>query len=280
MKRRPTVISVANHKGGVLKTTLTANLGAALARDGYRVLLVDLDAQQNLTTSFVDLPEEEAAGELTLAGAILEGESLDHLVLSTNAKNLDLIPAGEDFAGLEISLVQKMARETLLRRAIANSVKVRAYDFVLIDNQPAISLVVVNALVASDFFLVPCSAEYLPMRGLDLLGRTIGQVQQIAPHLTFLGVVLTHYARNERVCRNTEAVLKAQLEESVFDTKIRVNTKGKSAPSVQKTIFQFENSTSGKGTQDFTALGAEVLRRIEGIETARSGGARKAVGNG
>src|SRR6185503_1646948 len=155
-----------------LKTTMTANLGAALARAGKRVLLLDLDAQQNLTQSLVG-PVELVDGVPTLFDALVDQTGLDHLIRKTPEKDLDLVPCAEDFAAADLNLVSAVAREHALRTCIEQTRALATHDFVLMDCPPSISLVVVNALAASDWFLVPCSAEYLPMVGLTLLGTSI-----------------------------------------------------------------------------------------------------------
>ena len=260
-----TIISVVNHKGGCLKTTVTANLGAALARAGKKVLLVDLDAQQNLTQSLIG-PVEYQEGHPTLYDALVDETGLDHLIVNTGTPGLDIIPCTEDFAGADISLVSAVGRESILKSCFGLTERLSQYDLVLLDNPPSISLVVMNALVASDYFFVPCSAEYLPMVGLTLLGNSIGRMQKVAPDLKPLGVVLTMYSRNERICRIVESTLQKQLTTQLFKTKIRVNTKAKSAPSVRKTIFEYEDSPQGRGTEDFTALAAEFIEKLDALQ--------------
>jgi chromosome partitioning protein len=250
-----------NHKGGCLKTTVTANLGAALAREGRRVLLIDLDAQQNLTQSLIG-PVEFEEGKRTLYDALVDETGLDNLITPTPTKGLDIIPCTEDFAGADISLVSAVGREAILKECFMKTERLAEYEVVLLDNPPSISLVVMNSLVASDYFFVPCSAEYLPMVGLTLLGNSIGKMQKVAPNLKPLGVVLTMYSRNERICRQVETMLSKELGAMLLKTKIRVNTKAKSAPSVRKTIFDYENASNGRGTEDFTALAAEFMARL------------------
>jgi chromosome partitioning protein len=236
------------------------NLGAALARAGKRVLLIDLDAQQNLTISLVG-PQEGKEGE-TLYDCICDELGLDHLILETPTAGLDIVPCTEEFAGADLTLVSAVGRESMLKSCLKKTKRLREYDFVLMDNSPSISLVVMNSLVASDYFLVPCSAEYLPMLGLSLLGGSIGRMAKIAPDLQSLGVVLTMYSRNERICRTVESTLRKELGETVFESKVRVNTKAKSAPSVRQTIFDYERAKTGRGTEDFTALASEFLDRL------------------
>jgi len=258
---KPAIVSIVNHKGGCLKTTVTANLGAALARAGKRVLVLDLDAQQNLTQSLVG-PVELTSGVPTLFDALVDESALDHLITKTPQQNLDLVPCAEDFVGADLSLVSAVGREHILRTCLERTGSLDRYDFVLADCPPSISLVVVNALAASHWFLVPCSAEFLPMVGLTLLGNSIRRIQKIAPDLRLLGVVLTRFAKNERVCRHVENLLRRELGKNLFEAIIRVNTKAKSAPGVQRTIFEYEADQCGRGTVDFTLLAEEFLRRL------------------
>lgn len=271
---RPPIVSIVNHKGGCLKTTVTANLGAALSRQDKRVLLIDVDPQQNLTHSLIGTMDDDNDvqdadnDEPTLFDALIDKAPLDDLITQTDEPGIDLVPCAEDFAGADLSLVSAVARETVLKSCLEKTQRLAEYDYVLIDNPPAISLVVVNSLAASDYFLVPCSAEYLPMVGLTLLGESIGKLDEVAPSLRPLGVVITLFSRNERVCRQTENILRRKLGDMVFETKIRVNTKAKSAPSVRKTIFEYERSVKGRGTEDFTQLGHEFLSRIAAFREA------------
>jgi chromosome partitioning protein len=265
--KRPTIVSIVTHKGGVLKTTITANLGAALARAGKRVLVIDLDPQQNLTQSLIP-PVVLGEAVRTLYEAFFEESGLDHLITETSERNLDIVPCAEDFASAELDLVSVVGREYALRTCLGHTRALSGYDFVLIDTPPSISVVVGNALVASDWFLVPCSAEYLPMVGLALLGASVAKLQKVAPNPQILGVVITLYAKSERICHQVERLLQRDVGEKLFETKIRVNTKAKSAPAVRKTIFQYEASEKGRGTVDFTALAHEFLARLEAAEVA------------
>lgn len=267
---KPIIISIVNHKGGVLKTTTTANLGAGLARLGKRVLVCDLDPQQNLTASLIGLsPYDENAR--TLFDAFMDEEGFDGLIRETTTKGLHILPSAEDFFSAELSLAPKEAREFVLRTCFERTKALANYDHVLIDNSPSVSLVTVNSLVASNYFLVPVSAEYLPLTGLIMLGNSIGRIQQkLAPNLASLGVVLTLYHRSENICREVERKLQSELGDMLCKSRIRVNTKAKTAPSVQKTIFQFEDNETGRGSDDYLKLAKEVLSRIEqGAEESR-----------
>lgn len=265
--KKPIIVSIVNHKGGVLKTTTAVNLGAGLVRLGKRVLVCDLDPQQNLTASLIGLsPFDENAR--SLFDALMDEEGFDGLVRPTTTKGLDILPSSEDFFAAELSLAPKEAREFCLRTTFAKTRCLSDYDFVLIDNSPSVSLITVNSLVASDCFLVPVSAEYLPHTGLIMLGNSIGRIQQkLAPNLKSLGVVLTLYHRSENICRDVERKLQSELGGMLFKTRIRVNTKAKTAPSVQKTIFQFEDDEAGRGSDDYHRLAEEVVLRVEQSQT-------------
>jgi chromosome partitioning protein len=258
---RPVIISVVNHKGGVFKTTVTTNLGAALARAGRRVLVIDFDPQQDLTASLVGQKPDDYEGPM-LYDALLDEKPFDDLIEHTSTPNLDIVPTTEEFFTVELSLVSAVGREMYLKGCLAKTKRLADYEIVLIDNSPSIGLVTTNALAASDFFIVPVKAEYLPMKGLALLGSSIGRLERIAPNLKPLGVVLTNYSASERICRQTESVLRKQLGDTLFRTKVRVNTKAKSAPSVRKTIFQYEDDPNGRSTVDFTQLAEEVVERL------------------
>lgn len=258
----PVIISIVNHKGGVFKTTVTTNLGAALARAGRRVLVIDFDPQQDLTASLIGQKPDEYEGPM-LYDALLDERPFDDLIEPTSTPGLDIIPTTEEFVTVELSLVSAVGRELYLKGCLAKTERLRDYDVVLIDNSPSIGLVTTNALAASHYFIVPVKAEYLPMKGLSLLGSSIGRLERIAPNLRPLGVVLTNYSSSERICRQTENVLRKQLGDTLFRTKIRVNTKAKSAPSVRKTVFQYEDDPDGRSTVDFTQFADEVLERLE-----------------
>lgn len=269
--KRPVIISIVNHKGGVFKTTVTVNLGAAIARAGKRVLVIDFDPQQDLTASLIGQKPDSYEGPM-LYDALLDERPFDDLIEHTSTPNLDIVPTTEEFFTVELSLVSAVGRELYLKGCLAKTERLKDYDVVLIDNSPSIGLVTTNALAASDFFIVPVKAEYLPMKGLSLLGSSIGRLERIAPNLRPLGVVLTNYSSSERICRQTENVLRKELGDTLFKTKVRVNTKAKSAPSVRKTVFQYEDDPEGRSTIDFTQFAEEVLERLEvrGVLTRES----------
>jgi chromosome partitioning protein len=257
--KRPRIISVVNQKGGVSKTTTTANLGAGLALKGYKVLLIDLDSQCNLTQSLVG---DIGQGQREIAHCILEETSLAGVILPTKTQNLFLTPAGEEMSDVDINLVGVTARESVLKRCLAKT-DLSSFDFVLIDTAPYISLVTVNALVASSHYLIPTTAEYLPVRGIERLQANVQKFSELLnPELSFLGAVITQYDTRKAITGQVEELLKEELGADLLNTRVRINTKFSSSPIEQQTIYQYENDGQGKGTEDYSSLTTEVLERL------------------
>ena len=257
--KKPIVISVINQKGGVGKTTTTVNLGAGLAIKGKKVLVIDMDIQANLTHSLIgDIPEHADS----VCEVLLSESPFDDIIKETTTKNLFIAPAGESLIELDINLANKMGREHILEQCLKATKCIKSFDIILIDNPPYVSLSTVNSLVASDFYIVPLSCEYLPMLGLKWLNKTVEKVLKLNPKLKSLGVALTMYDKREGITTSVEELVREELEDLVFKTKIRINTKHKSAPTSKQTIFQYEASKEGKGTIDYMGLTEEVLGRL------------------
>lgn len=254
--RKPIIISVVNQKGGVSKTTTTANLGAGLALEGYKVLLIDLDSQCNLTQSLVgDLKEEQ--GEI--GQCLLGDKHLGEIIIPTTTKNLFLAPAGEYMTGIDLILFSRHYKEQVLKDCI-NKKDLSSFDFILIDTAPYISVLLVNALVASNHYLIPTTAEYLPVKGIQRLSENVESVRN--PDLSLLGVVITQYDTRKAITGQVEELLKEELGNDLLKTRIRINTKFSSSPIGQQTIYQYENDGRGKGTEDYLSLTTEILQRL------------------
>lgn len=264
MDKETVIISVINHKGGTAKTTSTVHLAAALARKGKKVLVVDLDTQANLTHWLIgDISE----GELSITECILDKDvAMQQAIKPSKVKNLDVLPAGESMVDLEIKLNSIIGRELLLKRALE---KVRGnYDYIFIDNPPNISLTTINALIASDYFIVPVSCEYLPMVGIKHLLNTIEKIRPLNVNLRNLGYVLTMVDRREGITEDVEEILRSNFQQEIFKTVIRINTKLKACPQKKVTIFDVE-PPQGRGHQDYMNVGKEILKRMEAMSGHR-----------
>jgi chromosome partitioning protein len=254
----PVVITIANQKGGVGKTTTAINLGAGLALRGYRTLLIDLDIQGSATISLLG---KLSSGTDSIAEVMLAEQPLDNCIVETDTPKLFLAPAGEALAAMDIHLATTMGRERVLQRCM-DSATVREMDVILIDTAPYLGLLTVNALVAADRLLVPVSCEYLPIVGLKLFNDTLEQIRRrLGAPCEVLGYLLTQIDRRERITNEIEGLLKRRFNDLVFSSAIRINTHHKASPSHRKTIYQYEGK-GGKGRQDYETLTDEVIVRL------------------
>lgn len=259
MSKHPFVISVANQKGGVGKTTTVVNLAAGLAREGYRVLVLDFDIQAN-ATYILHRPLGE--DESSMAEVLLEEVALDDIIAESNAPGVWIAPSGETMVRVDLALAGVLGREETLRRCLADSEQAKTMDFILIDTSPYLGLLTVNALVASHHVLIPVSCEYLPMLGLKLFLSTVRTIQRrLNSELNILGYLLCMYDRRERITFEVEHTMRTHFGEQVFLRPIRINTHHKASPAQRKTIFQYE-SASGRGVEDYTRLTRDVLQRL------------------
>lgn len=260
--KKNAIVSVINHKGGVGKTATVVNIAAGLARKQKKVLVVDLDTQMNLTHSLIgDLPEDEPS----ICDVIIDGSiPLSSIIKKTQIPLVDIVPSGESMVNLELKLHSAIGREFKLKTALQRSSDLAAYDIVLIDNAPHVGLATVNSLMASSFFLVPVSAEYLPLVGLKHLLKTIEQIKPLHPGIRNLGYILTMVDRREGISFDVEKILRETFSEDVFESCVRVNTKLKACPQKRMSIFDVEKST-GRGFVDYSQVTDEFLQRLEAL---------------
>ena len=246
------VITVANQKGGVGKTSSTASIGDALAILGKRVLLIDLDAQQNLTFMITHNEEPESSIYDTLVNNA-------PLPIINVRQNLDIVPASLELARAEIDMASKIAREGILKSALEPHLD--NYDYILLDCSPSLGIVVTNALVASDRLYTPLTAEALPMKGLAMLDDVVAEIHsRVNPHLELGGVFFTRF-NNRNLNKEVVKMIDAKYGEKVFKTKIRENIAIAEMPLSGQSIYEY--SPKSNGAIDYMALAEEIVAREE-----------------
>ena len=220
------VISVANQKGGVGKTTTCLALADALYKQGFKVCLIDMDPQVGLTTACSVVPDKL---DVTTYDALLGKKEIKEIII--NIQGLDLLPANIDLAAAEIELMSELARENILKEKLE---KIDTYDFVLIDTPPSLGLLTINALVASQGVIIPVETKYLGIRGVALLLRTIEKVKaKLRPDLEIIGIVPTMWEKT------------VLAKEVVEELKENLGNKIKIFPPIKKTVKAAESSVAG-----------------------------------
>lgn len=247
------ICAIANQKGGVGKTTTAQNLGVALARNhGRHVLLIDLDAQGNLTDACGLEPQEQSATTYE----VLDGSTSLAQAVQALEKGVDLLPANVNLSVADLAFAGRMGRENLLKKALQGA----AYDYVLIDCPPSLGLLAVNAFSAADGLLVPVQLEYHALAGLALIRRTVEEVvENLNPKLKILGLVLTFHDARKKLNRDVTAALREEWGESIFATPIRDNVSLAEAPSNGQDIHAYK--AASYGAADYAALAHEFLAR-------------------
>ena len=248
----PIIISVANHKGGVGKTATAQNLGASLANMGFKTLLIDLDAQANLSISFgIDKPK------MTIYEA-LKGDI--KLPIYNVKLNLDVVPSDLNLSAIEIEMLSQAGRDFFLKNLIED-IEIK-YDFIIIDCPPSIGVLTVNALTASNGVIIPMEAHFLAVQGISKLYEIINIVKKrLNSKLKVFGILITKFDKRTTIQND---IKKAILEDSnnfVFETYIRINTSIAEATYTGKDIFEY--APSSNGADDYKKLGNELIQLLK-----------------
>ncbi len=250
------IISMCNQKGGVGKTTTTINLGASLAEYGRKVLLVDFDPQGSLSVGLGLNPHDM---EQSVYNLLMDRETtLEDVIVPTNVPGMDLLPSNIDLSAAEVQLVHEVAREQTLQRVLAPAID--KYDVILIDCQPSLGLLTVNALTASDGVVVPLECEYFALRGVALLKTTIDKVRErLNPRLTIDGVLGTMYDGRTLHSREVMERLVQAWGDTVFHTVIRRTIKFSDSTVAGEPITTYASTSTG--ADSYRSLAREVLSR-------------------
>jgi chromosome partitioning protein len=249
------IIAIANQKGGVGKTTTSINLAASLAVLEKKVLLIDADPQANATSGIgIDVDSVEIGTYQLLE----HSSSAKDAILKTETPNLDIIPSHIDLVAIEIELVDKEAREYMLKKAL---VEIKDdYDYILIDCAPSLGLLTLNALTAADAVIIPIQCEYFALEGLGKLLNTIKSVQKIHnPELDIEGLLLTMYDSRLRLSNQVVEEVQKHFNDMVFQTIIQRNVKLSEAPSYGESIINYD--AASKGASNYLSLAKEIINK-------------------
>lgn len=264
MNPKATVIACVNQKGGTGKTTTCENLGAGLVMEGQRVLLVDTDPQASLTISLgYPKPEKLPITITDMMKRVVETEpfSFREGVLH-HAEGMDLMPSSIELSGMEISLVNTISRETVLKECLKEAK--RDYDFIVLDCSPSLGMLTINAMAAADTLLIPVQASYLPAKGLEQLLQTVNKIRrQINPKMKIEGILLTMVDSRTNDAKEISELIRNAYggKIRVYDTEIPRSVRASEISKEGKSIFKYD--PEGKVAQAYRQLTREVVKHAE-----------------
>ena len=253
------VIALTNQKGGVGKTTTAVNLGVTLAQQGKKVLLIDADAQANLTMSLgYHRPDDLPVTLSTIMQDIIEDNPIDvQKSILHHGEGVDLLPSNIELSGLEVRLINAISRESVLKTCVSEVKK--NYDYVLVDCMPSLGMLTINALAAADSVVIPTQPHYLSAKGLELLLRSVSKVRrQINPPLRIDGILMTMVMPRTNISKEITATVRSAYGQKIkiFDTQIPHSIRAVEATAEGKSIFAYDKG--GKVAAAYEQFGKEV----------------------
>ena len=257
------VISITNQKGGVGKTTTSINLAASLVRRGKRILLIDMDPQGNATVGCGVEPEQI---ENTIYDVLLE-EATAAQAISASDCGVDVMSANGELAGAQVELLNEIGREIRLQKALTD--QQANYDYIFIDCPPALNVLTINALVASDSVLIPMQCEYFALEGLSALISTVRKIREtLNPKLSVEGLLRTMFDKRNSLSGEVSKQLESHFGDKVYDTVIPRNVRLAEAPSYGEPALDY--APESKGARAYLRLADEILKRASKVPSAKT----------
>ncbi|MFW6015765.1 MAG: ParA family protein [bacterium] len=255
------IISIVNQKGGIGKTTTAHNLSYALAvKENKKVLVIDLDPQMNLSNTFgIDC----YAQKQSIYDVMKDKElPLTSIIQKTDNEGLDIVPSALELSGAEIEFVRRINSAALLERSISNSIR-ETYDFILIDCPPSLGILTINALTASDYVIIPLQPEVYALYGIELLLRTINEIQEETnPELSILSALITMHDGRLNIHKEMTEKIGSYFKGNLFDTLIKTNTTLKESQAKNQSVFEYDGRA--RGAKDYERLAREVIEKCQG----------------